>query len=71
MIRVWVGETVGDYAEVPAARHWSLAVALDGEPTAVALDGQPLGEDAWSFDPRRGELLVVPMPGPFRLDITL
>jgi hypothetical protein len=70
-IRVTVGERLGTYVGDGPARRWSLAVDLDTPPKAVSGDGQPLGEDEWSFDARRGELLVAPMPGPLTLEVSL
>ncbi|MDX9979786.1 MAG: DUF5110 domain-containing protein, partial [Lentisphaeria bacterium] len=69
-VRVWIGETKGDFPGRFAERLWSVAVALDGEPAAVSLDGQSLGRDEWSYDPSRRELLVVPMPGPAQFRIS-
>lgn len=69
-VRVWIGETKGDYAGQYPERLWSVAVALDGEPAAATLDGQPLGRDEWSYDHSRQELLVAPMPGPAEIHIS-
>lgn len=70
-VQVLVKETVGSFVGQCQDRQWSLAIVVDHEPQAVQIDGKPLGEDSWSYDLRRGELLVLPMPGPFQLDVNL
>jgi alpha-glucosidase (family GH31 glycosyl hydrolase) len=71
VVRVTIGETAGGYQPDVGVRRWSLAVALDSAPQSVSCDGQSIGDDEWSFDHRRGELLVAPMPGPMVVEITL
>ena len=70
-VRIRIGEAVGEYQANQEKRRWSLAVALDGQPSGVNVDGEALGEDEWHFDPRRGELLVSPLRGPMSVEISL